>query len=257
RVQPSRVDGEPLTLFASCLADRAWPDAAVALERIATAAGFKVGFPKAQWCCGLVAANAGDFKSGAAMHEQLAASLGDSQGLIVTPSASCFGAFTIDAPDWGASADSTLQSRIRDSTRFVLQLLESRAPPANPRGVGLKIAYHGSCQALRQHGLKGEPRGVRGSACYPLGHRAASAILGQSRARMEASFDDIVEFSGLGEFIESPLKNYSSGMHARLAFAVAINVDPEVLLIDEVLAVGDEQFQTRCYDRLLEFRRAG
>src|SRR5437762_8023796 len=125
RVQPSRVDGEPLTLFASCLADRAWPDAVAALERIATAAGFKVGFPKAQWCCGLVAANAGDFKSGAAMHEQLVASLGDSQGLIVTPSASCFGAFTIDAPDWGASADSTLQSRMRDSTRFVLQLLES------------------------------------------------------------------------------------------------------------------------------------
>ena len=168
RVQPSRVDGEPLTLFASCLADRAWPDAAMALERIATAAGFKVGFPKAQWCCGLVAANAGDFKSGAAMHEQLAASLGDSQGLIVTPSASCFGAFTIDAPDWGASADSTLQSRMRDSTRFVLQLLESRPDLVNPQGMSLKIAYHDSCQTLRQLGLKSEPRRVLELAGYEV-----------------------------------------------------------------------------------------
>ena len=168
RVQPSRVDGEPLTLFASCLADRAWPDAVMALERIATAAGFKVGFPKAQWCCGLVAANAGDFKSGAAMHEQLAASLGDSQGLIVTPSASCFGAFTIDAPDWGASADSTLQSRMRDSTRFVLQLLESRPDLVNPQGMSLKIAYHDSCQTLRQLGLKSEPRRVLELAGYEV-----------------------------------------------------------------------------------------
>ena len=85
----------------------------------------------------------------------------------------------------------------------------------------------------------------------------AGAILGQTPDQMAATFDDVIDFSGLGEFIDSPLKNYSSGMHARLAFAVAINVDPEILLIDEVLAVGDEQFQTRCYERLLEFRRSG
>src|SRR5256885_9448064 len=87
RVQHAEVDGEPLTIFASCLADRAWPESAVALERIAAAAGFKVGFPKAQWCCGLVAANAGDFKTGAKLANQLSLSLRDSKGLIVTPSA--------------------------------------------------------------------------------------------------------------------------------------------------------------------------
>jgi lipopolysaccharide transport system ATP-binding protein len=85
----------------------------------------------------------------------------------------------------------------------------------------------------------------------------AGSILGQTREQLDARFDDIVAFSGLGDFIDSPVKNYSSGMYARLAFAVAINVDPEVLLIDEVLAVGDEEFQNKCHDRLYEFRQAG
>jgi ABC-type polysaccharide/polyol phosphate transport system ATPase subunit len=85
----------------------------------------------------------------------------------------------------------------------------------------------------------------------------AGTTLGQTRQQVAARFDDIVAFSGLGPFIDSPVKNYSSGMYARLAFAVAIHVDPEVLLIDEVLAVGDEEFQHRCYERLYEFRRDG
>ncbi|MER3452507.1 MAG: ABC transporter ATP-binding protein, partial [Acidimicrobiia bacterium] len=85
----------------------------------------------------------------------------------------------------------------------------------------------------------------------------AGTTLGQSRQQIARRFDDIVAFSGLGAFIDSPVKNYSSGMYARLAFAVAIHVDPEVLLIDEVLAVGDEEFQNRCHERLQEFRRAG
>jgi lipopolysaccharide transport system ATP-binding protein len=85
----------------------------------------------------------------------------------------------------------------------------------------------------------------------------AGSILGQTKQQIAARFDEIVAFSGLAEFIDSPVKNYSSGMYARLAFSVAINVDPEVLLIDEVLAVGDEQFQTKCHDRLFEFRRQG
>ena len=85
----------------------------------------------------------------------------------------------------------------------------------------------------------------------------AGSILGQSKAQLAARFDDIVAFSGLGSFIDSPVKNYSSGMYARLAFSVAIHVDPEVLLIDEVLAVGDEQFQSQCHDRLYQFRRDG
>ena len=168
RVRASQADGEPLTIFASCLADRVWPGSAVALERIASAAGFKVGFPKAQWCCGLVAANAGDFKTGAQLSRQLAASLRDSKGLIVTPSASCFGAFTLDAPEWGAAPDDGVRGRLRDSTRFLLQVLEARPNLVDPDRFSLKIAYHDSCQSLRQLGLKDEPRRVLELAGYEV-----------------------------------------------------------------------------------------
>ena len=168
RARPGDVDGEPLTIFASCLADRAWPAAAVALERIATAAGFQVGFPKAQWCCGLVAANAGDFGTAHKLTTSLAESLRDSKGLIVTPSASCFGAFTIDSADWGPAPDQNLRERMRDSTRFVLQLLESRPRLVESERMSLKIAYHDSCQTLRQLGLKSEPRRVLELAGYEV-----------------------------------------------------------------------------------------
>lgn len=168
RFRPRDVDGEPLTIFASCLVDRMRPEAAAALERIATAAGFKVGFPKTQWCCGLIAANAGDFPGGAAMSDQLASALGDSKGLVVTPSASCFGAFTIDAPEWGARDASELRSRFRDSTRFVLQLLEANPHLVEPDVMSLKVAYHDSCQTLRQLGLKSEPRRALELAGYEV-----------------------------------------------------------------------------------------
>ncbi|HYM97510.1 MAG TPA: (Fe-S)-binding protein, partial [Candidatus Sulfotelmatobacter sp.] len=168
RVGASDVDGEPLTIFASCMVDRMMPQAAVALERIATAAGFRVGFPKTQWCCGLIAANAGDFSVGARLHDELAVSLGDSKGLIVTPSASCFGAFTIDAPEWGAHETDSLASRFRDSTRFVLQLLESNPTLVDPDQLSLKVAYHDSCQTLRQLGLKSEPRRLLELAGYDV-----------------------------------------------------------------------------------------
>ena len=168
RVGSSDVDGEPLTIFASCLVDRMMPQAAVALERIATAAGFRVGFPNTQWCCGLIAANAGDFSVGARLHDELAASLGDSKGLIVTPSASCFGAFTIDAPEWGAHQTDSLASRFRDSTRFVLQVLESNPALVDPDQLSLKVAYHDSCQTLRQLGLKSEPRRLLELAGYDV-----------------------------------------------------------------------------------------
>jgi ABC-2 type transport system ATP-binding protein len=85
----------------------------------------------------------------------------------------------------------------------------------------------------------------------------AGSILGLTRSDIDARFDDIVGFAGVEEFLDTPIKNYSSGMQARLAFAVAINVDPEVLLIDEVLAVGDQSFQMRCYERIHDFRRQG
>jgi ABC-type polysaccharide/polyol phosphate transport system ATPase subunit len=83
------------------------------------------------------------------------------------------------------------------------------------------------------------------------------AILGLSKKEIAARFDDIVEFAGIAEFIDTPVKNYSSGMFVRLGFAVAAHVEPEVLLIDEVLSVGDESFQRRCAEKIDEFRRDG
>jgi lipopolysaccharide transport system ATP-binding protein len=83
------------------------------------------------------------------------------------------------------------------------------------------------------------------------------AIMGMSREEIRKRFDDIVSFSGISEFIDTPVKRYSSGMNARLGFAIAANLDPEVLLIDEVLAVGDFNFQQRCFERLEQFRRNG
>ena len=84
-----------------------------------------------------------------------------------------------------------------------------------------------------------------------------ASILGLRRRDTAARFDDIVRFAGLERFIDIPLKHYSSGMAARLGFAVAINVDPDMLLIDEVLSVGDEAFQERCLEEIHRFHRAG
>jgi ABC-type polysaccharide/polyol phosphate transport system ATPase subunit len=83
------------------------------------------------------------------------------------------------------------------------------------------------------------------------------ALLGRSRREMAARLDRIVAFSELGDFLDVPVKNYSSGMYARLGFAIAADVDPDVLLVDEVLAVGDERFQAKCLDRIREIRRRG
>jgi ABC-type polysaccharide/polyol phosphate transport system ATPase subunit len=80
-------------------------------------------------------------------------------------------------------------------------------------------------------------------------------MLGLSRREVERRFDEIVEFAELKDFIDAPVKTYSSGMYMRLGFAVAIHVDPEVLLVDEVLAVGDEGFTHKCLDKFAEFRR--
>ncbi|MCB2226929.1 MAG: ABC transporter ATP-binding protein [Desulfarculaceae bacterium] len=82
-------------------------------------------------------------------------------------------------------------------------------------------------------------------------------ILGLSKKEIQARFEDIVEYSGLGDFIEAPVRTYSSGMYVRLGFAVAVNVDPDVLLVDEVLAVGDEAFAHKCETKLNQFRAAG
>jgi ABC-2 type transport system ATP-binding protein len=84
-----------------------------------------------------------------------------------------------------------------------------------------------------------------------------ASILGLSRRQTEQYFDQIVDFSGIEQFIDTQVKFYSSGMYVRLAFAVAIHVDPEILLIDEVLAVGDEPFQRKCMERIKQFQREG
>ncbi|HXD18781.1 MAG TPA: ABC transporter ATP-binding protein [Vicinamibacterales bacterium] len=82
-------------------------------------------------------------------------------------------------------------------------------------------------------------------------------MLGLGRREIARRFDEIVRFAELEEFIDAPVKTYSSGMYMRLGFAVAINVDPDVLLVDEVLAVGDEAFTHKCLDKFAEFRRRG
>jgi ABC-2 type transport system ATP-binding protein len=84
-----------------------------------------------------------------------------------------------------------------------------------------------------------------------------AAFLGISKSEIGRRFDDIVEFSELAEFIDEPVKHYSSGMYVRLGFAVAVNLDPDVLLVDEVLAVGDEVFQRKCLDRVRQFQQEG
>ena len=83
------------------------------------------------------------------------------------------------------------------------------------------------------------------------------AIMGLPRATMEKRFDEIVWFSGLEKFIDQPVRFYSSGMYVRLGFSVAVQVDPDILLVDEVLAVGDADFQRKCLEKMDEFRRAG
>ncbi len=83
------------------------------------------------------------------------------------------------------------------------------------------------------------------------------AMLGLSRRHMNETMDKIIDFSGIGDFIDEPVKIYSSGMYVRLGFAVSVNVDPEILLVDEVIAVGDEAFQRRCMDHMNQLREKG
>ena len=84
-----------------------------------------------------------------------------------------------------------------------------------------------------------------------------ASILGLSRKEARARLDEMVAFSELGEFINAPIKSYSSGMLVRLGFAVAINVEADIFLIDEILAVGDERFQKKCLDRIRDMQRLG
>lgn len=84
-----------------------------------------------------------------------------------------------------------------------------------------------------------------------------ASIFGLSRKEINEKLDEIIQFSELGEFIDNPVRTYSSGMYMRLAFSVAINVDPEILLIDEILSVGDANFQKKCFDKIKSFKQSG
>ncbi|HVD00234.1 MAG TPA: LUD domain-containing protein [Candidatus Dormibacteraeota bacterium] len=170
RVQPPGLGAQTATIFASCLVDRVLPGEGEALERILRAAGYRVEFPPQQWCCGLICANAGKFELGAKLSRQLQAALAGSTGPIITPSASCFGAFTMDAGEWGVdeAEREAVASRMRDSTRFVLELLEARPDLVRADLPRTRVAYHDSCQTLRQLGLKAEPRRVLKLAGYEV-----------------------------------------------------------------------------------------
>jgi ABC-2 type transport system ATP-binding protein len=114
------------------------------------------------------------------------------------------------------------------------------------------IAIDGRMSALLELGAGFHPELSGRDNVYLNG-----SILGLRRREVDAMFDEIVEFAGLARFIDTPVKNYSSGMYVRLGFSVAISVQPEVLLVDEVLAVGDEEFQRRCNERFADLRERG
>lgn len=83
------------------------------------------------------------------------------------------------------------------------------------------------------------------------------SILGMSRKEVDRKRDEIIEFADVGDYIDQPVKNYSSGMYVRLGFAIAINVNPDILVVDEVLAVGDQQFQDKCRQKFADMKAAG
>lgn len=114
------------------------------------------------------------------------------------------------------------------------------------------VAVNGKVSALLELGAGFHPELSGRENVYLNG-----AILGLSQKELRRRFDGIVEFAGVGAFIDEPVKNYSSGMYVRLGFSVAINVDPDVLLVDEVLAVGDESFQRKCNEKFTELRNEG
>jgi homopolymeric O-antigen transport system ATP-binding protein len=114
------------------------------------------------------------------------------------------------------------------------------------------IIAHGRLSALIEVGAGFHPDLTGRENVYLNG-----CILGMKRQEIARKFDEIVEFAGIAAFIDTPVKRYSSGMYARLGFAVAAHVDPEILLVDEVLSVGDMQFQQKCLDRMRQVVKNG
>ena len=115
-----------------------------------------------------------------------------------------------------------------------------------------KIVTHGKLTSLLELGAGFHPDFSGRENIY-----FNASIFGLTRKEIDARIDDIIEFSELGEFIDNPVRTYSSGMYMRLAFSVAINVDAEILLVDEILAVGDQHFQEKCLNKMKELRDEG
>lgn len=114
------------------------------------------------------------------------------------------------------------------------------------------ITRHGRIAAMLEVGSGFHPELSGRDNIYLNG-----SILGMSRKEVDAKLDQIVDFSGVEEFIDQPVKNYSSGMYVRLGFAVAIHTEPDIMLVDEILAVGDTSFQKKCAQKFVELRRDG
>lgn len=129
----------------------------------------------------------------------------------------------------------------------LLQIICGTLTPSN--GV---VHTHGRIAALLELGSGFNPEFTGRENVY-----MNAAVLGLSQEEVDTRFDDIVAFADIGDFIEQPVKMYSSGMMVRLAFAVAINVDPEILIVDEALSVGDELFQRKCFSRIEAIRAKG
>jgi len=114
------------------------------------------------------------------------------------------------------------------------------------------VEVNGTLASLLELGIGFHPELTGRENVYLSG-----SLLGRTRRDVAARYDEIVEFAGVEPFMDMAVKNYSTGMYARLAFAVAVSVEPEILLVDEVLSVGDESFQSRCVDRMAKFRSDG
>src|ERR1035437_293771 len=115
-----------------------------------------------------------------------------------------------------------------------------------------KVIVDGRVSALLELGA-----GFHGDLTGRENIRLNGAILGLSGKQIDAAMDKIGDFAGIGEFMDLPVKIYSSGMFVRLGFAIAVSLDPEILMVDEVIAVGDEEFQRKCFDHLFDLRKRG
>lgn len=114
------------------------------------------------------------------------------------------------------------------------------------------IHVHGKVSPLIELGAGMHPELTGKENIYLNG-----AILGLKRKQIDQYYQSILDFSELSEFINQPIKHYSSGMYMRLAFSIAVHVNPEILIVDEILAVGDSEFQAKCFEKMEEFKKNG